>query len=117
MTIDTDTEADAISIGSRVVLTCNVSPAPPVNSTYHWRSTVSGSSSFIQYRDTDPNVTLTINAGHTTHGNYYCLVKYSGAVIGRGYTVIAVKGMSNLSLYTLPNIHYIHYLIYITYIT
>ena len=94
VTIDTDTEADAISIGSRVVLTCNVSPTPPVNSTYHWRSTVSGSSPFTQYRDTDPNVTLTINAGHTTHGNYYCIVKYNGVVIGRGHTVIATKGIT-----------------------
>ncbi|XP_019851371.1 PREDICTED: scavenger receptor cysteine-rich domain superfamily protein-like isoform X2 [Amphimedon queenslandica] len=91
VTIDTDT--DAVSIGSRVVLTCNVSPAPPVNSTYHWRRTVSGTSSFTQYRDTDPNVTLTINAGHTTHGNYYCIVKYNGAVIGMGHTVISVKGL------------------------
>uniref|UniRef100_A0A1X7VTW1 Deleted in malignant brain tumors 1 protein-like n=1 Tax=Amphimedon queenslandica TaxID=400682 RepID=A0A1X7VTW1_AMPQE len=91
MTIDTDT--DAVSIGSRVVLTCNVSPAPPVNSTYDWRRTVSGTSSFTQYRDTDPNVTLTINAGHTTHENYYCIVKYNGVVIGRGHTVITVKGL------------------------
>ena len=83
-----------VFIGSRVALLCNVSPTPPVNTTYHWSSTVSTRlSSFTQYKNTDPNVTLTIHAGHLSHGNYYCIVKYYGVTIGRGHTVISVKGI------------------------
>ena len=82
-----------MSINDEVSLYCNSLPAPPINTTYHWRSTVSGGSSFTQYKKTDPNVTLTIHAGHSSHGNYYCIVKYNGVTIGRGYTVISVEGI------------------------
>ena len=89
-----------VFIGSRVALHCNVSPTPPVNTTYHWSSTVSTRlSSFTQYKNTDPNVILTIHAGHSSHGNYYCIVKYDGVTIGRGHTVIFVKGIELLWSY------------------
>ena len=38
------------------------------------------------------NVTLTVPTGHTQQGNYYCIVKYNGATLGRGHTQITVKG-------------------------
>ena len=83
-----------VSINDEVSLYCNSLPVPPINTTYHWRSTVSGgSSSITQYKKTDPNVTLTIHAGHSSHGNYYCIVKYNGVTIGRGHTVISVEGI------------------------
>ena len=41
---------------------------------------------------TYPNVTLTVPTGHTQQGNYYCIVKYNGAMLGRGNIEISIKG-------------------------
>ena len=41
---------------------------------------------------TYPNVTMTVPIGHTQQGNYYCIVKYNGVMLGRGHTQISVKG-------------------------
>ena len=67
---------------------------------------MSGSSSFTQYKNTDPNVTLTIHAGHSSHGSYYCIVKYNGATIGRGHTIISVKGIDLGSNCLIVKSHY-----------
>ena len=41
---------------------------------------------------TYPNVTLTVSTGHTQQGNYYCIVKYNGVMLGRGNIEISIKG-------------------------
>ena len=70
---------------------CNISPDPPINITYHWRSTVSGST-ITQTNPTDSNATITIHSGHPYYGSYYCIVEYNGVTLGRGHTFINVKG-------------------------
>ena len=79
------------TIGSNVTLHCNVSPSPPINTTYQWRTTVSGAT-LLQSISIYPNVTLTVPTGHTQQGNYYCIVKYNGATLGSRYTKISVIG-------------------------
>ena len=81
----------SVTIGSNVTLQCNISPSPPINTTYQWRTTVSGVT-LLQPISTCPNVTLTVRTGHTQQGNYYCIVKYNGATLGKGQTQITVKG-------------------------
>ena len=80
----------SVTIGSNVTLHCNVSPSPPINTTYQWRTTVSGVT-LSQPISTYPNVTLTVPTGHTQQGNYYCIVKYNGATLGRGHMEISIK--------------------------
>ena len=46
----------------------------------------------LQPISTYPNVTLTVPTGHTQQGDYYCIVKYNGATLGKGQTQITVKG-------------------------
>ena len=45
----------------------------------------------LQPISTYPNVTLTVPTGHTQQGNYYCIVKYNEATLGKGQTQITVK--------------------------
>ena len=91
VTISLSSNQSPVAIGSNVTLHCNVSPSPPINTTYQWRTTVSGVI-LSQPTSTYSNVTLTVPTGHTQQGNYYCIVKYNGATLGRGQTQITVKG-------------------------
>ena len=81
----------SITIGSNVTLHCNVSPSPPINTTYQWRTTVSGVT-LSQPISTYPNVTLTVPTGHSQQGNYYCIVKNNGTTLGKGHTQISIEG-------------------------
>ena len=81
----------SVTIGSNMTLHCNVSPSPPINTTYQWRTTVSGVT-LSQAISTYPNVTLTVPTGHTQQGNYYCIVKYNGTTLGKGHTQISIQG-------------------------
>jgi hypothetical protein len=83
-------EPHSVQIGSQVLLYCNVLPQPPINSTYQWTTTVSGAV-ITQLNPTHPNATITIHAGHPYDGNYYCIVKYNGVTLGRGYQIIHVS--------------------------
>ena len=83
----------SVAIGSKVMLHCNVSPSPPINTIYQWRTTAS-EVTLSQPISTYPNVTLTVPTGHTQQGNYYCIVKYNGVILGRGHTQIFIKGES-----------------------
>ena len=77
-------------IGSLVHLHCSVSPDPPSGSSYHWRASVAGVS--ITHRsNTDPNATVTIHAGHTKYGYYYCQIKRNDSTLASGFTVMEVK--------------------------
>ena len=84
-------QQNPVLIGSKVMVDCNISPDPPINITYHWRSTVSGST-ITQTNATDSIATITIHSGHPYYGSYYCIVEYNGVTLGRGHTFINVKG-------------------------
>ena len=98
VTISLSSNQSSVTIGSKVTLNCNVSPSPPINTTYQWRTTVSGVT-LSQPISTYPNVALTVPTGHTQQGNYYCVVKYNGVTLGRGHTQITVKSNKLYSFY------------------
>ena len=82
----------SVTIGSKMTLHCNVSPSPPTNTTYQWRTAVSGVTLSLT-TFTYPNVTLIVPTGHTQQGNYYyCIVKYNGVMLGKGNIEISIKG-------------------------
>ena len=78
------------SIGSLVHLHCGVSPNPPSGSMYQWMTSVPGVT-ITHLSSTFPNASITIHAGHTKYGYYYCQIQSSGTTLATGYIVIEVK--------------------------
>ena len=77
-------------IGNVVHLHCQVSPDPPPGCIYFWRTSVPGVN-ITQQHSSNPNATVTILAGHTKYGYYYCQIQKNGSTLATGFTVVEVK--------------------------
>ena len=73
LTISSSSNQSSVTIGSNVTLHYNVSPSPPINTTYQWRTTVSGVT-LSQPISTYPNVTLIVPTGTTRELLLYCYI-------------------------------------------
>ena len=88
--ITTSPSKGPFAIGTVVHLHCQVSPDPPTGSIYLWRASVPGVS-IAQQHSSNPNATITILAGHTKYGYYYCQIQQNGSTLATGFAVLEVK--------------------------
>ena len=97
--ISTSPSEGPFAIYSEVTLHCSVSPYPHGSVTYQWTTSVPGVS--ITHEDTStPNVTVTIPAGHTKYGYYYCVVQSNNSTLASGFVVLEIQGMEFLLIIT-----------------
>jgi len=87
--VTTQPSKGPFSIGSMVILQCNVDPPPPPGvMLYTWK----GYENVSSIDSSLPNVSLYINASHPRRAWYHCRAHVGGVFLGVGSTVITVKG-------------------------
>ena len=92
--ISTSPSEGPFAIGSEVTLHCRVSPYLHNGIIYQWKTSVPGVS-ITQEDYSTPNITITIPAGHTKYGYYYCVAQSNGSTLANGFTVLEIQGMQH----------------------